>query len=149
MVGFFGGVNIRNATQFSRRWSSRRRICPGNQLVQLIVHTRHPKVRFPLEGLAQVVQPMLSFPQELDDGEDEVIRLVEGRQYLILRHRDAVFPGRPSLHLDETQPPGSRHPALDIVAELLELTVHRLESQIALHLHDRGARPRGRCLGVR
>ena len=41
---------------------------PGNQLVQLVVHARHPEVRLPLERLAQVVHPMLPVLQELDDG---------------------------------------------------------------------------------
>ena len=58
-------------------------------------------------------------------------------------------PARPSLHLDEAQPSGAGHPALDVVAELLELAIHRLESQIALNLHDDGPRPRRGCLGVR
>ena len=39
-------------------------------------------------------------------------------------------------------------PALDVVAELVELAVGRLEAETALGLHHDGARPRGGELGV-
>ena len=44
--------------------------------------------------------------------------------------------------------PGARHAALDVVAELLELAVGRLEAEAALDLHDDGAGPRGGGLRV-
>ena len=53
-----------------------------------------------------------------------------------------------ALHLDEAQPPGARHAALDVVAELLELAVGRLEAERALDLHHDGAGARGGGLRV-
>ena len=57
-------------------------------------------------------------------------------------------PADAPLHLDEAQLAGAGHAALDVVAELLELAVGRLEAEAALDLHDDGAGPRGAGLRV-
>ena len=58
-------------------------------------------------------------------------------------------PGHAALDLDEAQLAGAGHAALDVVAELLELAVGRLEAEAALDLHDDGAGAGGRWPGCR
>ncbi len=61
---------------------------------------------------------------------------------------DGVSACDATLHLDEAQPAGAGHSALDVVAELVALAVHGDEAEGPLHLHDDGACPRRGCLGV-
>ena len=53
-----------------------------------------------------------------------------------------------ALHLDEAQLAGAGNAAFDVVAELLELAVGRLEAEAALDVHDDGASAGGARLGV-
>ena len=69
-------------------------------------------------------------------------------QDLVLRDGDRVGVAPASLDLDEPEFAGGRIPALDVVTELVELAVGRLEAETALGLHHDGARPRDGELGV-
>src|SRR5579875_4224557 len=76
---------------------------------------------------------------ELDDGENEVVGLVERIENLVPGHRECAGACVPALDLDEAQVPGPAVPALDVVTQLLVLPIDGLEPQRALHLHDDGA----------
>src|SRR5712691_63355 len=94
-----------------------------NQLREVVVHARHPEVGLTLERPAHIVNAMLVATLEFHDGQDEVFRLVEGVEDLVLRHGDRRRARDASLDLDEPQFPCSGDAALDVVADLLGLAV--------------------------
>ena len=73
---------------------------------------------------------------ELHDGQDEILRFVEGVQNFVARDGDRRCACDPPFDLDETQPSRAGHAGFDVVAELFGFPVHRLEAQAAFHLHD-------------
>src|SRR5438105_3783586 len=101
-----------------------------------------------MERPAYVVGPMGMVRSEFDDGEDEVVGFVERVENLVLGNGDGGRSGVAPLHLDEPQLARAWRAALDVVAELLDLAVHRLESQVPLDLHHRSSRRRSRRLFV-
>lgn len=61
-------------------------------------------------------------------------------QDLVAGDRDRRSAAGPALDLDEPEPARVRHAALDIVPQLLELPVGRVEPETPLGLHDDAAR---------
>jgi hypothetical protein len=90
------------------------------QLAEIVVYAGHTKIRLPLERSAQRVHPVCVIVQKLDDGQDEVVRLVERVEDLVARHGDGLGAGDSALDLDEAKLAGSGNAALDVVPELLE-----------------------------
>src|SRR4051812_4776350 len=85
---------------------------------------------------------------KLDHGQDEFVGLVEGVEDLISGDGDSVSTANASLDFDEAQLAGLGHAALDVVADLFELTVDGLKTELPLNVHDDGARPRRANLGI-
>ena len=56
---------------------SRRPVRLRQQFSKAVIHTGHPEIRLALKGLAQVVYTVVTVRQELDDGKDEVLGLIE------------------------------------------------------------------------
>ena len=104
----------------------------GQQVLECVVDARRAEVRFPLERPPDVAHArgVVVAAAEQDEGEDEVVRFVQRVQGLVLRDGDRVGVAPASLDLDEPQLAGGRVPALDVVAELVELAVGRLEASI-------------------
>ena len=105
---------------------------PSKQPGEVVVHAGHPKIRFPLKRLAQVVDLVPIIVQEFDDGEDEVVRLVEGVEDLVACHGDGRGARDATLHLDEAQLAGAGDAALDVVTELVEFPVGGVEAKACL-----------------
>ena len=61
--------------------------------------------------------------EKLDDGEDKIIRLIEGVKNFVLRDGDSRGTRHAALHFEKTQPASARLEALDVVAELLKFPV--------------------------
>ena len=95
-----------------------------------------------LERAAEVVHTMGVVIAKLDDAQDEVVGLVERIENLVAGDRNGVGRRDPPLHLDESQLPGARNAALDVIAKLLQLAIGRVETESAFDFHDDGARPR-------
>src|SRR5690606_10118451 len=101
-----------------------------------------------LEGAAQIVDAVGVTVQELDDGEDEVIGLVEGGEDLVLGDGDGGGTDDAALDLEEAQGAGAGDAALDVVAELVGLAVAGLKAEVAFGPHDDGAGASSGGLGV-
>src|SRR3954468_9134370 len=84
-------------------WRSSRCLRPREQFGEVVIHTCHPEVRFALKGLAQVVGAVCVVAGKLDDGEDEIFRLVEGVENLVSCNSDRRRAYDTTFHLDETQ----------------------------------------------
>lgn len=61
---------------------------PGEQFREVVVDAGHTKVRLTLEGLTEVVGAMVIFIDEFDNGENEVVGVVERVEDFFLGHRD-------------------------------------------------------------
>ena len=87
---------------------------------------------------------------EFDDRKDEVFRLVQGVEDFVAGDRDCGGIAPAALHLDEPELSRVWHSTLDIVAELLQLTVGRVVAEAAFNLHDDLASPGRdhRCVGT-
>jgi hypothetical protein len=85
---------------------------------------------------------------ELDNGEDEVVRLVKRIQDFVLGDGYRSGARQAALDLDEAKPAGSRHSAFNVVAELFGLAIGGHKTKITFDLHDNDTGLRGRCLGV-
>src|SRR5208282_4255954 len=114
-------------------------LCTRDQVGQVIVHARYREVRLALEGLADVVDAMRVAVEELHNGKNEALGLVEGVEDLVAGHGDRVRAGDTTLDLDEAQLARPGDAALDVVAELLEFAVGRLEAETAFDPHDDGS----------
>ena len=58
-------------------WRHERRLRTGKELCEVVVHAGHPEVRLAVEGSAEVVHALPPILEELDEREDEALRLVE------------------------------------------------------------------------
>jgi hypothetical protein len=58
----------------------------SQELIKIVVYARHSKIRLALEGPANVVSGGL-IAVDFDQGENKILRLVEGGQNLVLRDR--------------------------------------------------------------
>ena len=67
--------------------------------------------------------------EELDQRQNEVLGLVEASQNLVLGDRDRGGAGDAAFYLDEPQTPRAG-PALDVVAQMLELTIGGIEAEL-------------------
>ena len=114
------------------RWFPR----PRQQVREVVQDTGRAKVRLPLEGLPEVVDLVPAFLQEFDDRQDVVIRFVERKQDFVAGNRDGRRPLDPAFHFDEPEFASLGNPALDVVSQLLELSIDRLETHPTLHIHD-------------
>lgn len=81
------------------------------------------------------MHPVLRLVHKLDDGEDEVLRLVEGIENLVLGDSDGARSGNPPFDLEEAQLARAGHRAFDVIAELLEFPVHGFEAETPLEFH--------------
>ena len=70
---------------------------------KVVVHAGHVKVGFALDRLAQIMGLMGISAGELDDGQDEVVWLVERVQNLVTRDGACWRTGDAALHLDKAQ----------------------------------------------
>src|SRR5256885_381840 len=134
----FGTPQRGSARSIAEAYSSRY-LTPSQQFGEVVVHAGHTEVRLATERLAQVAHSMGVPVAELHDGENEVVGFVERVQYFVLRDCNGSRAGHPPLDLNEPQPAGTGHAALDVVAELRELAVGGLEAQGALDLHHDAA----------
>src|SRR6266576_3984736 len=80
----------------SRRFSS-----PRQQVGEVVVDAGHPEIRLALERPPQIVNAVRVAAPKLHDGKDEVARLVQAIQNLVLRHGDRIRAGHSAFHLDE------------------------------------------------
>ena len=62
----------------------------GQQVLERVVDARRPEVRLALERLPDVVDAVRFVVEELDDGEDEVLRLVQRVEDLVARDGDGL-----------------------------------------------------------
>ena len=113
----------------------------GNQLGKVVVDTGDAEIRLALERPAHIVNSMV-VTIELHDRENEVVRLVERVEDFVFSDGDGRGTGRAPLDLDEAQTPGAGDAAFNVVAELLELPIGRLEAKTALDSPSRSARAR-------
>ena len=93
---------------FRRAWSNLSPVLPrvlrgGQQVLERVVDARRPEVRFPLERPPDVAHArcVVVAAAEQDDGEDEIVRLVQRTQDLVLRDGYRVGVAPASLDLDE------------------------------------------------
>src|SRR2546427_660760 len=119
------------------RWSH----CSLQQFGEIVVHTGNAEIWLALEGLAQVMHSLRLAGPKLDDRKDEIVWLVERVEDLVLGDRNGVGAGHAPLNLDETQLPGPRYAAFDVVAKLLGFPVSGFEPKRPLSLHDGRTRP--------
>ncbi|EXI71428.1 MAG: hypothetical protein AW07_03657 [Candidatus Accumulibacter sp. SK-11] len=75
---------------------------------------------------------------ELDDGENEVLGLVEREENLVARDGDRRRAGNAALHFDEAQLAGAGNAAFNVVTQLLEFAIGGIEAELALDVHDDG-----------
>src|SRR5436190_9743408 len=101
-----------------------------------------------MERIAEIVHSMRFAWKELDDGEDEIVGLVQRGKNFVLGDRDDISAGHTAFHLDETELPRARHAALYVVAHFVEFAIDGIESELALDFHDDGAGAGGAGLGV-
>ena len=94
------------------------------------------------------MHPVVVISQELDDGEDEIIGLVQRVENLVAGDQDVGRAADPPLDLDEPQPAGAWHTAFDVVSPLLEFPVNRFKAQLPLDGHDNLTGSRGGGLGI-
>ncbi len=79
------------------------RLCPAQQLAEVIIYARHPKIRLTLKRLAQIMDTVRVITRELDDRENEVLGLIEGIEDLIAGHGYGGGARDTALHLDKAQ----------------------------------------------
>src|SRR5437867_10703579 len=72
--------------------SSTWRLRTGQKAAKVIIDARHPKIRFTLEGAAQIVHSVIVAILELNQCKDEVVRLVETGEDFVLGHGHGVYP---------------------------------------------------------
>ena len=94
------------------------------------------------------MNPLAAVRHELHHRKDELLGRVERVQDLVFRHRDGLGVGNAPLDLDKAQLARGRVAALDVVAKLLKLPIHRREAQAALDRHDDRPRSGGGRLCV-
>ena len=63
---------------------------PGQQILQRVVDARGVEIRLALERLPDVVHAVRVAVAELDDGQDEVVRLVQRVEDLVARDGDGL-----------------------------------------------------------
>ena len=80
-----------------------RMLSSGQELRKTVVDTGGPEVGLAMEGLPQVMRPMSSIVHELHDGENEIIRLVQGIKDLVSRNCDGLGPTDAALDLNKPQ----------------------------------------------
>src|SRR5581483_6508951 len=107
----------------------------GNEFLEIVVHTRHPKIGLPLEWLPDVVDAM-RVPVELNDGKDEVLRLVEGIEDFVPSHCDGGRSCHATLHFHKAQAARSGNPRLNVVAKLFKFAISGHETELSFDLHD-------------
>lgn len=81
---------------------SPRRLGPCQQFSKVIIDAGDTEIRLTAKGLAQVVHFVRITIQKLDDGKDEIIRLVERLEDFIARDGDGWRARYSPLHFDET-----------------------------------------------
>ena len=72
---------------------------------------------------------------ELDNCENEILGFVEGVKNLVSGDCDCACARGSSFDLDETKLPAVFIVALDVITQFLLFTIHRKESETALHIH--------------
>src|ERR1700730_15213417 len=134
----------RNLNQFLSNWSGHFGAsmrsgwwvpCPRHQLCEAVIDAGHPEIRLTPKRLTGIVDAML-FADELDDRQNEILRLIQRVEDLVARHCDRVGARDAPFDLDEAQLSGAGHAAFDVVAELLHFAIDRLEAEPSLNLHD-------------
>ncbi len=68
----------------------RRRFGPDQQLREIVVDARHPKIGLALKGFTNAMNPMTAAVLKLHDPQDEVLGFVQGVENLVARDRDGV-----------------------------------------------------------
>src|SRR5258708_36241793 len=105
------------------------------QLTERIIHTCDTEIRLPSKGTRDVARCASYIAVYLHDSQDELVRLVQCCQYLILSECHSVRTSNAAFHLDEAQLTGTWHLRLDIIAALLGAHVTRYEAQRKLICH--------------
>ena len=77
---------------------------------------------------------MLTAIQELDDGEDEIVRFVQRSDDLVCCHCDRIFTGLTAFHFNEPQLSRTGNTALNVITEMFGLPVDGLESEASVPL---------------
>src|SRR5712691_6793182 len=137
------GTNCKGEAAFSPR-----HLRPCQQLGEVVVHARHAKVWLAPERAAHVVHAVRIVWQELDDGENEVLGFIERVEDLILRDGDRRCPRDAAFHFEEAQVASAWVTALDVIAQFVKLTVHRVIAKLALYGYDNRAGTGGYGLRV-
>lgn len=91
---------------------------------KIVIETGYAKIRFALEGAAQVMYEGSVIRAKLDNCQDESIRLIERVQNLIAGDSDHVRTRYAAIDLDEAQAAAARNSAFDIIAEFFKLTIY-------------------------
>src|SRR5262245_26960663 len=82
---------------------------------------------------------MRAVGHKLNDGEDEVLGLVEGVEDLILRDGDRRCTRDAAFYFEEAQAARARVAARDVIAQSFKFAIYRLIAQLTLDDHDNGA----------
>src|SRR5690349_6348243 len=81
--------------------------------------------------------------EELDHTKNEIIGCVERIQDLVSRHRQRWLSGCAAFHFNEPEFTSLWVFAFNVVAQLFEFPIQRLETKATLDVHDDGASTRG------
>lgn len=127
---------------------SLRYACSRQKFGKVVVHAGYAKIGLTLERLAQIVGLVGVGAGELDDGQNEVVRLVKRVQNLVACHRNGWRPGDTALHFDKAQLAGAGYAAFNVLTELFILAVGWLKTQASLDGHNEGASERCADLGI-
>src|SRR4051812_34398912 len=93
------------------------------EIHETIVDARDAKIRLPLERTMNVKNPESSAADKFDDGENEILRLIERVKNLISGHGNCIRAGGAAFNLDKTQLSSPGDSAFDVVAESFKFTI--------------------------
>ena len=80
---------------------SSRLLRPRQQLSEIVVNAGHSEIRLTLKGPTYIMDAVRIVFQELDDGEDEILGLVERVENFVPGHCDGRGAGYAALHFEK------------------------------------------------
>src|SRR5262249_16603328 len=105
------------------------------ECLQFIIDARCPEIWFFLKRTANVVHDGVTCVKQ-HKGKNEIIRLVQAGQNLVLGDGDGLGPLHSSLRLNEPEQTRVRNTGLDVVTEILITYILRYEAKIPFGVHD-------------